>query len=65
MRLEEKVDSILEQRDMQVLRVVCSSDAAESLQRMIEFIAKIGNVGHSFGIVVDPDGDETETFGFE
>jgi hypothetical protein len=41
-------------------------DASDSLVRMLRHIQKLGDTGHSFAIVVDPDNSEyRETFGFD
>ena len=41
-------------------------DASDSLVRMLRHIQKLGDMGHSFAIVVDPDNSEyRETFGFD
>ncbi len=40
-------------------------DKEGTLKRLIEYIGKNGNGGHSFTIVVDPDGDDTKSFGWD
>lgn len=43
-------------------------DSEETIKRLIEHIGKLGNVGHSFSIVVDPDATKEEgkeTFGWD
>jgi hypothetical protein len=40
-------------------------DQDDSLEHLIEFIKTNGNGGHSFDIIVDPDGDGKRTFGWD
>jgi hypothetical protein len=41
-------------------------DGKRSIVEMLDYIAGIGSVGHSFEIVVDPESSEyRETFGFD
>lgn len=40
-------------------------DQDDSLEKLIEFIKTNGNGGHSFEIIVDPDGDDKRTFGWD
>lgn len=41
-------------------------DLDRSLERLLEYIKKNGNGGHSFSIIVDPDSkDRTERFGWD
>ena len=42
--------------------IISTGDAPETIRKMFEHIKKLANVGHSFTIIVDPDGDESETF---
>lgn len=49
-----------------LITIKCSKQAAEQLSALIDCIAKNGNVGHSFGIIVDPDDKEKrKEFGFD
>lgn len=47
--------------------IVCSKDAAdESIVPLINHMANIGNVGHSYSIIVDPENSDTKKqFGFD
>lgn len=40
-------------------------DREGTLKRLLDCIKKTGNVGHSFSIIVDPEGDDTEKFGWD
>lgn len=40
-------------------------DPDGKLKSLIEYIGKIGNVGHSFSIIVDPDSDNEERFDWD
>lgn len=41
-------------------------DGAESMAKMLAYIGKIGGIGHSFGVVVDPENSEFKRqFGFD
>lgn len=35
------------------------------IKKLIDHIGKCGNGGHFFSIIVDPEGDDTETFGWD
>jgi hypothetical protein len=45
--------------DLTIYQIVCR-DQDGTLKEMIEHIAAIGNTGHSFSIVVDPDATKEE-----
>jgi hypothetical protein len=53
-----------EERTEKTITVKCY-DQDNSLEDLIEFIKSNGNGGHSFEIIVDPDGDDTQTFGWD
>jgi len=47
------------------IKIVCK-DTEDELENLIEYIRKIGNMGHSFDIVVDPDtSDYKRNFGWD
>lgn len=48
------------------LKVVGSTSGIEQLSKLVEYIKRIGNTGHSFEIIVDPDYKESKkTFGWD
>jgi len=50
------------------ITIKCTKSAAEeSLLKLISYIRANGGPGHSFSIIVDPDGDtgQTQRFGFD
>lgn len=67
MKIEERVEKILsENQDKRTITVVCTSEAAEEcIVPMLEYMAKIGNVGHSYDIIVDPHSNDEKKFGFD
>ena len=51
--------------DFTIIKVQ-ATDNDQNLQNLLEYIAKIGNAGHSFSIVVDPDVKESaKTFSWD
>lgn len=45
---------------------IVTSDQDDELQGLIEYIKSVGNNGHSFSIIVDPDTkDYTKTFDWD
>lgn len=44
---------------------VVARDYDGKLKKLLECIKKCGNCGHSFSIIVDPDGDDTERFDWD
>jgi len=44
------------------ITIVSTGDAPDTIRQMFEHIKKLANVGHSFSIIVDPDGDDTKKF---
>ena len=61
------IKKILAEQDMVRVSFECTKvSAKEELIPLITYIGKNGNVGHSFGIVVDPDDSENrKSFGFD
>jgi hypothetical protein len=58
----------LSQNGETTIVVVASGDGPDQLVKLLECIQRIGNEGHSFNIVVDPDdheGLEHRTFGWD
>lgn len=51
--------------DSHVIHVEGRGDGFIHLAEMINYIAKNGNGGHSFDIVVDPDSSNEESFGWD
>lgn len=49
---------------LKTITVVCR-DNDDTLERLLNHIKQIGNVGHSFSIIIDPEGDNTEKFGWD
>lgn len=47
--------------DLKTITITCR-DHDNKLFKLIEYIKKSGNVGHSFSIIVDPEGDGTKKF---
>ena len=63
--LVQQVKSAADERTLTV-KFSGNGDGAESMARMLAYIGKIGGVGHSFEIVVDPDDSEyRKSFGFD
>ena len=62
---EEKILGI-KSENMDIYQVYCY-DQEGQLKKLIEYIGQNGNGGHSFDIVVDPDGDKDErkSFGWD
>ena len=44
-----------EKMEIETITVTVRKGSAENLVKLIEYIKAIGNFGHSFNIVVDPD----------
>ena len=53
---------VIAYRPEAVVTVKCSNAGAEALQKLIEYIKKNGNTGHSFSIIVDPESEDEEKF---
>ncbi len=53
-----------EKEDVYKITVVVK-DPAKSMEKLLKTIEAVGNVGHSFSIVVDPDGDKSETIDWD
>lgn len=49
------------QQDLKTITVTCS-DPDDKLEALLNHIKTSGNVGHSFSIIVDPEGDDTKKF---
>lgn len=49
---------------LKTITITCR-DYDDSLEDMLRHIQKTGNVGHSFSIIVDPEGDDTRQFGWD
>lgn len=47
-----------EQNEYKKLEIIYKDDG--SLLKLIDHIRNIGNVGHSFSVIVDPEGDKNE-----
>jgi hypothetical protein len=45
--------------------IIKCCDLDHKLLKLINYIKEIGNVGHSFDIVVDPKNDTKKTFGWD
>jgi len=64
--LGEKPRSIAAKESPVEIKISVLGDASQSLARMLRHIQKLGNMGHSFEIVVDPrNSDYKKTFGFD
>mgnify|MGYP001428853326 CR=1 FL=1 len=62
---ESKLNEGLNNSDCDQYIIYCR-DTENQLKELIEYIAQIGNIGHSFSIVVDPnDSDYEKTFGWD
>ena len=61
--LPEKKKSFKEwakdRKEFKTITITCR-DHENSLENLLQHIRSIGNTGHSFSIVVDPEGDDTE-----
>lgn len=44
-----------------IIEIKCR-DGEDNLERLLNHIKNIGNTGHSFSIIVDPESDDTEKF---
>jgi hypothetical protein len=60
----KKIKRLHEERTVKTITIV-AHDQDNSLENLIEFIKTNGNGGHSFEIIVDPDGDDTQTFDWD
>ena len=49
---------------MKTITIKCN-DGDNRLENLLNYIKKNGNTGHSFNIVVDPDSDNEESFGWD
>lgn len=55
---------LFENRKLKTITIICS-DVDDKLTSLLNYIKDIGNVGHSFSIIVDPDSDDTKNFGWD
>jgi len=63
--LEEFLTEGVSDSELTVYNVYCR-DQEGTLKELLEYIAKIGNTGHSFSIVVDPgDAEFEKKFGWD
>ena len=53
-----------EPRKFKIITITCR-DQDNTLVDLLNHIKKAGNVGHSFSIIVDPEGDDTKKFGWD
>jgi len=44
---------------------ITANDSEGNLEKMLNLIKELGNSGHSFSIVIDPDSDNEETFSWD
>ena len=58
-KLPETTNEKVSEDSLTVYKVYCR-DSEQSIKKLIEYIGKNGNTGHSFSIVVDPDGDDDQ-----
>ncbi len=72
MKIEELLDNLAEKKkyneDVKVEIVCTDATAKESLVPLLNYIKSIGNPGHSFDIVVEPNltvKEGKKTFGFD
>lgn len=59
--VSNKVNEELSPNQLDIYEVHCR-DIDGELKKLLEYIAKNGNGGHSFSIVVDPDSDDEKKF---
>jgi hypothetical protein len=52
------------EKKLKTITITCR-DEEDSLESLIRHIQKAGNVGHSFSILVDPEGDEPKKFDWD
>lgn len=55
---------IQEKKEFDTITIKCR-DREGVIKKLIEYCGEIGNVGHSFSIVVDPSSDTEKTFGWD
>jgi len=53
-----------EKKQLKTITITCR-DPDDTLVKLLNHIKTAGNVGHSFSIIVDPEGDGTERFGWD
>lgn len=63
-KVETVSERIAGDKDLTIYQIKCK-DPEGSLKSLIEYIAKNGNTGHSFSIVVDPKDENEKTFGWD
>jgi hypothetical protein len=55
-----------EKMETETITVTVRKGSADNLAELLEYIKSTGNIGHSFSIVVDPDGsDYRKSFGWD
>lgn len=52
------------EKKLKTITITCR-DNEDSLESLLNHIKNTGNVGHSFSIIVDPEGDDTQRFGWD
>ena len=55
--LEKYLDEIINREIYEEITIVCRDDD-NHLTDLLQYIERIGNIGHSFNIIVDPDDSE-------
>ncbi len=58
-----KENFLFEENDTEQVIVTVRKGSGKNLKKLIEYMKDIGNPGHSFGIIVDPeDGERKKNF---
>lgn len=51
-------------KPFKTITIICR-DNEDSLENLLQYIRKSGNIGHSFSIIVDPKSDGEKSFGWD
>lgn len=60
----QKFHEFVTNKSLKTITIICR-DNEDSLENLLQYIRKSGNVGHSFSIIVDPKSDGEKRFDWD